>query len=66
MLIKEIPYPAIGKRKFSIIHKDKEYTCYIHPFMSPGYSIFTGNGKDETCKDITGSQLAAEIFLRCK
>lgn len=66
MIVREIPYPAIGKRKFSIIHNDNEYTCYTHPFMSPGYTVCTGNGKDNDCKDITGTRLAAEIFLHCK
>ena len=66
MTVKEVPYPVRGKKKYSVLHNGKEYTCYVHPFMSKGYTVCTGNGKDETCKDITGTRLAAEIFLHCK
>lgn len=66
MTVKEVPYPVNGKKKYSVIHNGKEYTCYVHPFMNPGYSVFTGNGNDNTCKDIIGTRLATEIFLHCK
>ena len=66
MIIKEVPYPVNGKKKYSVLHNGKEYTCYIHPFMSPGYTVCTGNGQDETCKDITETRLASEIFLHCQ
>ena len=66
MTVKEVPYPVNGKKKYSVLHNEKEYTCYMHPFMSPGYTVCTGNGKDNTCKNITGTRLATEIFLHCK
>ena len=66
MTVKEVPYPVNGKKKYSVLHNGKEYTCYIHPFMSPGYTVCTGNGQDETCKDITETRLASEIFLHCQ
>ena len=66
MTVNEVPYPVNGKKKYSVLYNGKEYTCYIHPFMSPGYTVCTGNGKDNTFKDITVTRLATEIFLHCK
>ena len=66
MTIKEVAYPVNGIKKYSVLYNAKEYTCYIHPFMNPGYTVCTGNGQDETCKDITGKLIASEIFLHCK
>lgn len=66
MYIKQIPYPVTGKRKFSVFHEGKQYTCYIHPFMSPGFSVFTGNGNNVNCKDITDTKLGTKIALRCR
>ena len=66
MIIKEVPYPVNGKKKYSVLHNGKEYSCYIHPFISPGYTVCTGNGQDETYKDITETRLASEIFLHCR
>ena len=66
MTVKEVPYPVNGKKKYSVLYNGKEYTCYIHPFMSPGYTVCTGNGRDETCKDLTETQRASEIFLHCR
>lgn len=39
MVIKEVTYPVNGKKKYLVLHNGKEYTCYIHPFMSPGYTV---------------------------
>lgn len=66
MKIKEVDYPVTGKRKFNVIHKGKEYTCYLHPFMSPGFTVVTGSGNDKDYKNITGTHLSYEIFLQCK
>ena len=66
MTVKEVPYPVNGKKKYSVLHNANEYTCSIHSFMSPGDTVCTGNGQDKTCKDITGTQLASEIFLHCR
>lgn len=65
MIVKEVPYPVSGKRKFAVVYEDKEYVCYLHPFTSPGYTVCTGNGQDKTCKNIIGTRLASEIFLHC-
>ena len=66
MIIKEVTYPVNGKKKYSVLHNGKQYTCYIQPFIGYGYTVCTGKGQDETCKDITGSRIASEIFLHCK
>lgn len=65
MKIKEVDYPVTGKRKFNVIHKGKEYTCYLHPFMSPGFTVVTGNGNNKDYKNITGTHLSYEIALQC-
>ena len=61
MIIKEVTYYVNGKKKYSVLYNGKEYTCYIHPFMSPGYTVCTGNGQD-----ITETCLGSEIFLHIK
>ena len=66
MKVKEVDYPVTRKRKFNVIHKGKEYTCYLHPFMSPGFTVVTGDGNNKDYKDITGTRLSYEIALQCQ
>ena len=65
MKVKEVDYPVTGKRKFNVIHKGKEYTCYLHPFMNPGFTVVTGNGNNEDYKNIIVTHLSYEIALQC-
>lgn len=66
MEVKEANYPVMGKRKFNVIYKGKEYTCYLHSFMSPGFTVVTGNGNNKDYKNITGTHLSYEIALQCQ
>lgn len=66
MIVKEVDYPVTGKRKFLVIHNEKKYTCYLHPFMNPGFTVVTGNGNDREYKNITGTNLSYKIRLQCR
>ena len=63
MIIKSVPYQANNTKKYSVIHKEKEYTCYLNPYN--GNSVVTGNGKNSACKDISDTILGIEIMLAC-
>lgn len=57
MQIKRVDYPVTGKRKYQVFKDGKEFSCYICPCQSVMNSVCTGNGKNETCKDITDTNL---------
>lgn len=65
MQIERVEYPVTGKRKYKVIHNGKEYSCYIQPCCCPSYIVCTGDGRTEESKDISGTQLASEIYLQC-
>ena len=64
MIVKQIPYTGNSK-KFSVKIGKKEYTCYIHSFNGNGFTVVTGNGKEENCQNITDTKLGSEIYLNC-
>ncbi len=61
--ITEIPYPATGKRKYRVIHNNKEYSCYLCSCM-PNI-VITGNGNTGNFEDITYTNLGAKIIIAC-
>lgn len=63
MIIKKVNYPVSNKRKYSVIHNDKEYTCYLDCWNEN--FVCTGNGKTSDCKDITNTKLGMSIILEC-
>lgn len=63
MNIKRVNYPVKNKRKFNIIHNNKEYTCYLDCYN--GNYVCSGNGNSIDCKDITNTKLGMEIILEC-
>ena len=65
MIVKQVTYSGSSK-KFSVKIGNKEYTCYIHPFNGNGFTVITGNGKEENYQDITDTKLGVEIYLHCK
>ena len=63
MEITRVNYPVTGKRKYKVIHKGQEYTCYLQSFS---YDIVvTGDGNTEDYMDITDTHLGREIVLAC-
>lgn len=62
MEITRLNYPIRSKKKFKVIHNKEEYTCYLYPC---GNCVVTGNGNTENFKDITDTNLGAEIIIAC-
>ena len=63
MKITQLPYPVPSKRKYSVIHNGKQYTCYLQSFS---YDIVvTGDGNSTDSKIITDTQLGRRIVLEC-
>lgn len=63
MQITRMEYPACGKKKYRVIHNNKEYTCYICSCM-PNL-VVTGDGNAENFEDITMTELGLRIAIEC-
>lgn len=63
MQITRMEYPVCGKKKYKVIHNNKEYTCYICSCM-PNL-VVTGDGNAENCEDITMTELGSRIAIEC-
>ena len=63
MQIERVCYPVTGKRKYKVIHNDKDYTCYLCSCM-PNL-VVTGDGRTEDFEDITHTNLGARIMIAC-
>lgn len=63
MQITRMEYPVCGKKKYRVIHNNKEYTCYLVSFGNN--LVVTGNGNTENFKDITDTNLGTEIIIAC-
>lgn len=63
MQITRMEYPVCGKKKYNVIHNNKEYTCYICSCM-PNL-VVTGDGNAENFEDITMTELGTRIVIAC-
>ena len=63
MQITKMEYPVCGAKKYKVIHNGKEYSCYIKSCTNN--LVVTGNGNEEIYKDITNTNLGAEIIIAC-
>lgn len=63
MEITRVKYPVSYKKKYKVIHKGKEYTCYLDAWS--GNLVVTGDGNAENFENITNTNLGMEIILNC-
>ena len=63
MKITRVEYLVNYKRKYKVIHKGKEYTCYLDTWN--GNLVVTGNGNTKDFENITDTKLGMEIILKC-
>lgn len=63
MEITRVEYPVSYKKKYRVIHNNKEYTCYLDTWN--GNLVVTGDGNAEDFENITDTKLGMEIILKC-
>lgn len=63
MQITRMEYPVCGKKKYKVIHNNKEYTCYLVSFGNN--LVVTGDGNAENFEDITMTELGTKIIIEC-
>lgn len=63
MKITRVEYPVSYKKKYKVIHNNKEYTCYLDTWSEN--LVVTGDGNAENFDDITNTKLGMEIISKC-
>ena len=62
MKVIRMEYPIKHKRKYKVIHNNKEYICYLNAW---GENMAIIQNDDQTFEDITDTKLGMEIILSC-